>query len=218
MIGFYNYTVYMTFLGLASSTFGIVQAVMGHPLRAVVLLMISGVCDMFDGKIARTRKNSTPEEKRFGIQLDSLSDMICFGALPAAVGAILLPVLTWRPAAGLRIYNGVCACLLVLCAMIRLAYFNVMEEERQLKTDEHRTIYLGLPVTTSALIFPLAYALARVLPAPVNAWIYPSAMLVTAILFITPIRVRKPQGVRLIIVGVIGLCVFGFLMWSAYGQ
>ena len=216
MIGFYNYTVYMTFLGLVSSAFGIVQAAAGHPLRAVMLLMLSGACDLFDGTIARTRKRSTPEEKRFGIQLDSLSDIVCFGALPAAVGAALLTVTADKPGAWLRVINGTCACLLVLCALIRLAYFNVTEEERQQQTGSARTVYLGLPVTTAALIFPLAYALSGVLPAPFDAWIYPFAMLVTAVLYITPIRVHKPHGVRLIAVGVIGLSVLAFLLWTVY--
>lgn len=216
MIGFYNYTVYMTFLGLVSSAFGIVQAAAGHPLRAILLLMFSGVCDMLDGKIARTRKKSTPEEKRFGIQLDSLSDIVCFGALPAAIGAVLLTVTADKPGAWLRVINGTCACLLVLCALIRLAYFNVTEEERQQQTGSVRKAYLGLPVTTSTLIFPLAYALSRVMPAPVNAWIYPFAMLVTAVLFITPIRVPKPHGIRLVILSLIGLAEIALIVWAAW--
>ena len=47
--------------------------------------MLAGVCDMFDGKIARTMKR-TKQEKRFGIQIDSLSDFLCFGVLPAMIG------------------------------------------------------------------------------------------------------------------------------------
>ena len=37
---------------------------------------------MFDGKIARTKKNRTEDEKRFGIQIDSLCDVVCFGVFP----------------------------------------------------------------------------------------------------------------------------------------
>ena len=48
--------------------------------------MFSGFCDMFDGIVARTKKDRTDEEKRFGIQLDSLSDIVCFGVLPFVIG------------------------------------------------------------------------------------------------------------------------------------
>ncbi|MCQ2430679.1 MAG: CDP-alcohol phosphatidyltransferase family protein [Clostridia bacterium] len=211
MIGFYNYTVYMTFLGLVSSAYGLVMAATGHPLRALAMLMLSGVCDMFDGKIARTRKNSTDEEKRFGVQLDSLSDIVCFGALPAAIGAALLPSGT---AAWIRVVSAACSCLLVLCALIRLAYFNVKEEERQKTTNERRTSFIGLPVTTSALIFPLAFALSRVLPGIFSLLIYPFAMLVTAILFISPINVRKAHGVGLVILSAIGAAEIAFIAWA----
>ena len=211
MIGFYNYTVYMTFLGLVSSAYGLVMAATGHPLRALAMLMLSGVCDMFDGKIARTRKNSTDEEKRFGVQLDSLSDIVCFGALPAAIGAALLPSGT---AAWIRVVSAACSCLLVLCALIRLAYFNVKEEERQKTTNERRTSFIGLPVTTSALIFPLAFALSRVLPGIFSLLIYPFAMLVTAILFISPINVRKAHGAGLVILSAIGAAEIAFIAWA----
>lgn len=39
-----------------------------------------------DGRIARTKKDRTEQEKRFGIQIDSLNDLVCFGVLPAAIG------------------------------------------------------------------------------------------------------------------------------------
>ena len=41
---------------------------------------------MFDGKVARTKKDRTECEKKFGIQIDSLCDAICFGVLPVVIG------------------------------------------------------------------------------------------------------------------------------------
>jgi hypothetical protein len=41
---------------------------------------------MFDGKVARTKKDRTEQEKSFGIQIDSLSDLVSFGVLPAVIG------------------------------------------------------------------------------------------------------------------------------------
>ena len=82
MIGFYNYTVYLTYFSLIVSGVGLYQAANGRPLVAIFCLMVSGLCDMFDGKIARTKKNRTEDEKRFGIQIDSLCDVVCFGVFP----------------------------------------------------------------------------------------------------------------------------------------
>ena len=84
MIGFYNYTVILTYVSLIISSIGICFAGAGKPYLAIFCLILSGICDMFDGKIASTMKR-TRAEKRFGIQIDSLSDVICFGVLPAVI-------------------------------------------------------------------------------------------------------------------------------------
>ena len=68
MIGFYDYTVVLTYISFTSSIIGIFCAVTGHPKWAVFCLALSGLCDMFDGKIARTKKNRTEDEKQFGIR------------------------------------------------------------------------------------------------------------------------------------------------------
>jgi len=86
MIGFYNYTVILTYLGLASGMMGIISAVQGKITAAILCLLLAGFFDMFDGLVARTKKDRTKQEKCFGIQLDSLSDVICFGVLPAMIG------------------------------------------------------------------------------------------------------------------------------------
>lgn len=63
MIGFYNYTVWLTFIGMLSSTVGIGLALGGNVTAAVICLMFSGFCDMFDGIVARTKKDRTDEER-----------------------------------------------------------------------------------------------------------------------------------------------------------
>lgn len=90
MIGYYNYTVWLTFIGMLSSVTGMGLAIQGKIIPAVICLMFSGFCDMFDGIVARTKKDRTDEEKRFGIQLDSLSDIVCFGVLPFVIGVCML--------------------------------------------------------------------------------------------------------------------------------
>ena len=201
MIGFYNYTVILTYVSLLISAVGIGFAVTGDPFTALFCLLASGICDMFDGKIARTRKKSTEEEKRFGIQLDSLCDIVCFGVLPASVAVSM----TSTAALCDRIAVWAVSGLYILCALIRLAYFNVTEETRQATEGGRRTHFMGVPVTTAAVIFPLFYALSVLAPAPLAPWLYPAMILITAVAFITPVKVRKPHTVGLVVLGLIGL-------------
>ena len=102
MLGFYDYTVVLTYISLAVSVFGMTRALEGDFKVAILCLALSGLCDMFDGKIARTKKNRTEDEKKFGIQIDSLCDMVCFGAFPILLayslgmrGPIGIVILAW---------------------------------------------------------------------------------------------------------------------------
>ena len=179
MLGFYNYTVILTYIGMLTGFFGILFAMEGNTQAALLCLMGSGLCDMFDGKIASTMER-THSEKQFGIQIDSLSDLVCFGVLPA--------IIVYKS-------NGHSAWLCgwyVLCALIRLAWFNVDEQQRQEHSEERRREYLGLPVTTAAIFFPLLAGLEQVfsLTFAISA---PITMAVTAAAFLTPFRLKKPR-------------------------
>lgn len=196
MIGFYDYTVILTYVSLCISIMGIFNAFDGNVQEAVVCLMLSGVCDLFDGKIARTKKSRTKQEKRFGIQIDSLCDLVCFGVLPAVIGYGINKVS--------KLYAMV-ACVFVLCGLIRLAYYNVTEEERQDETDENRRYFKGLPITASALIVPLVYCLSVYAPIPSFSLLYTVALFITAVAYIAPIRIKKPHTKGMIIMGIIGL-------------
>ena len=61
MIGFYNYTVILTYIGLLSGFTGIIFAWNGDIKYSLLCLIFAGVCDMFDGKIASTRKRTKQE-------------------------------------------------------------------------------------------------------------------------------------------------------------
>lgn len=79
MIGFYDYTVILTYLSLLSGTTGIMLCLngVGHPYLGMFFLLFSGLCDTFDGKVARSKKNRTEQMKKFGIQIDSLAGSGC---------------------------------------------------------------------------------------------------------------------------------------------
>lgn len=135
MIGFYNYTVILTYLSLFSSMAGMMFTANGYFKTAIACLAISGLCDMFDGKVARRKKDRTEDEKNFGIQIDSLCDVICFGAFPV--------LLAYRMG-----MNGIPGILILLWygmnGVVRLGFFNVMETKRQEETDEVRKNFIAV--------------------------------------------------------------------------
>ena len=89
--------------------------------------------------------------------------------------------------------------------MVRLAWFNVDEEERQSKEQGSRAIYLGLPVTTTALILPIITGLIYwVTPFPAGK-ILPWVLLFIAVAFITPFKIRKPGLIGKIIMLLLGI-------------
>lgn len=137
MIGFYDYTVVLTYCSIISAIVGIVLSLgaTAHPQWAVLLLLLSGLCDAFDGKVARTKKNRTKAMQNFGIQIDSLADIVAFGILPVCIGLALWNHSATHAEAGSFVLPHsvpiLISCLYILAAVVRLAYFNVTEEERQ---------------------------------------------------------------------------------------
>lgn len=184
LCGYYNYTVVLTYLGMLFGFTGILLASERMFRQAALCLMVAGLCDMFDGAVASTMQRSE-REKNFGIQIDSLSDLICFGVLPAVF--VYQICHKSYPAFG-------AACLYLLCALIRLAYFNVMEEERQRMENGRRKEYLGLPVTASALLLPLCFALgSRASMSFGKDILFPFLLIATGIAFLVPVSIKKPH-------------------------
>ena len=204
MIGFYSYTVILTFVGFVCGSVGLYFAAHGSTNAAIIMLMLAGFCDMFDGKVAKTKKNRTPEECRFGIQIDSLSDMVCFGLLPPMIGF----------SAGLQkpLHIAVFSCF-SLAGLIRLAYFNVTEEDRQKVTTERRKVYEGLPVTSVALLIPVLFAFRRDLGDmfPMVATI---VYAVIACAFITRFTLKKPGMRAMLVFVVIGVLELLLLIYK----
>lgn len=196
LIGFYNYTVILTYLGAAAAVCGIFFSSSGYPFWGVICLLFAGLTDMFDGKVASTMKR-TEAEKAFGIQIDSLCDLVSFGVLPLAIGY------------GIGLNGGffyVSAMMYLLCAVIRLAYFNVDEAQRQKTEKGRRKTYYGLPVTASAIIFPLIFGL-KSLFGNATAVIYQIMIYAVAIAFVTKFKLAKPNKKGLPMLLIIGIAI-----------
>ncbi len=214
MIGFYNYSVILTYLGLGLSIFGMKEAIVGmteapnsetHFLLAVLCLALAGACDTFDGKVARAMKNRSKEAGIFGVQIDSLCDLVCFGVFPAIFAYCL----------GMRGTLGVVILILyVLGAVIRLAFFNVLDEQKRYAppTDEKKS-YRGLPVTTISMIFPILFLFRGQLPKELFITTLTFVMLAVAFLFVLDFKIRKPSNqmiaVFIVFIAIVMLKVLG---------
>ncbi len=193
MIGFYNYTVWMTYASLLCSVAGVFCACSGHLRWALACLALSGLMDAFDGRIARTKKDRTQAEKDFGVQIDSLCDIVCFGALPVVIAYHL----GMHTLAGMAILALYC-----LAGLIRLAWFNITAGQAPPREDGKK-YYQGLPITSISVILPIFYAVGTWLP---NFFLVglPIVMLITGLLFIIRFPFRKPTNRELYAIIAIG--------------
>lgn len=193
MIGKYNKSVILTYLGVCLSITGMALVTHGMTSWAMICLMFAGICDLFDGVVAR-RCQRNEEEKEFGVQIDSLADMISFVAFPVVMGFYTTGELGWIALPVFGVYT--------LCGIIRLAWFNMTSNP-----EIRREYYEGLPVTYAALIFPIWWLLSGIVGNLVFAILTVAAYLVVAILFIVKVKIKKPSGVWYIIFAVLAIAV-----------
>lgn len=198
MLGYYNPSVILTYLSLFSASFGIARALEGgdnNLFAAIFFLMFSGVCDMFDGAVA-ARCKRTEEEKLFGIQIDSLCDLIAFGALPACITLSLAEHST---------FARIGATLILLSSVIRLGFFNVQETVRD--RSEKLTHYTGLPVTTVSLLFPAALLAGYAFKLPLDLFA-PGCLCLFSFMEVSRLKLKKPYGAGKWILLAAGILVF----------
>lgn len=206
MIGFYDYTVVLTFMSLVSTVIGMTQAMDGRFRTALICLAISGLCDTFDGRIARTKKDRTDDQKLYGIQLDSLCDVVCFGVFPAMICYLM----------GLNGVVSIAAlCYFVLCGVIRLAYFNVLETNRQSGDPDAEKVYHGLPITSIAVILPLVFVAGMFVGDTAFQWMLLATMLIVGTLYIIDFRMRKPKDWMIfVLIGIVACAVVAVALFS----
>lgn len=215
MIGVFDYTVVLTYLSLISGSLGIFLSLSdgGHPYLGVFFLMFCGLCDAFDGKVASTKKNRTQLEKKFGIQIDSLSDLVSFGVLPACIGFSIYNTSNYfnNSCMILKIIVYLVLVFYVLAALIRLAYFNVTEEERQSKESGKRKVYIGLPVTSASIIFPSVLLLQFITNLNLTI-VYLISILLVEFAFVLKFEIKKPGMKGILLFVLIGVIEFALLI------
>src|SRR5581483_1398340 len=134
----------ITSLGLLAGFYSLILSTDAHFESAAVMIAVAFICDGLDGRIARLSRSAS----QFGVELDSLSDVVAFGAAPATL------VYSWalRPLGAPAV---VVSGLYVVAAALRLARFNVQS------TIVEKRRFVGLPVPGAAAMIAgvvLAYS------------------------------------------------------------
>lgn len=192
LIGKYNKSLIISYLGVVFAIVGMYFAAISNFKYSMICLILSGVCDMFDGKFARMCKRSKDEEL-FGIQLDSLADTIDFVAFPIVFG-LFFGFNKW--------YNIISYALLAMAGIQRLCHFNVLVMNKNDKGPVK--FYSGLPVTSTAITYPLIWLISKYCPS-VYQIVFTALTYITAILFVLNIKVPKPRGVAYPIIAIIAV-------------
>ena len=130
----------ITLLAICAGLSSIRFAIEGQVNFAVLAILIAGILDAMDGRVARTL-NAT---SRFGEQMDSLADFVNFGVAPALL--VYFTVLQ-----GATPFGWITALIFASCACLRLARFNVMLGAND-ESDWHKRYFLGVPAPAGAII------------------------------------------------------------------
>lgn len=167
-----------TLLNMMSGFLSVLMAITGRPQFAAVLIGISVVLDITDGAVARLVRSVTP----FGLQFDSLADLVSFGVAPAILS---FTVLSGTPLSVSPV--GLLASFLWLaCAAIRLARFNVT-----IDPTADKRFFNGLPSPGAAGVL---IASVFAFPAPATdpqRFVAVLVVAVPALLMISSIRYRS---------------------------
>jgi len=132
---FYALPSMLTCTSLFSGFYSIVASINGDFFPAAVAILVAGLFDGLDGRVARL----TDSTSRFGMQLDSLCDLVSFGVAPALLAYLWALIPYGR-------YGWLAAFLYVATTALRLARFNSMAEESE---DENHD-FVGLPCPAAA--------------------------------------------------------------------
>jgi len=201
-IGVYRKCDWVTMTGTSFAILGIINAFNKRPTYAVFCLILAAICDAFDGVVAR-RFRSLKEQEIYGIELDSLSDAISFGVLPMVITLNI---------AHNNILTYIICIFFCVCGVIRLAYFNMLTTTKKKVKNE----FIGIPITASAIIIPLVYFMTMLISKKYNYIIFPVVLFITGILYITPIKLKKPTSREKAILSILGLLAIIICLLKIY--
>jgi len=172
----------LTSVNIFFGVFAMISAFNAEYGMAAVAILIAGVMDNVDGKIARMTKTTS----RFGGEYDSLSDLVSFGVAPG------LLIYAWSVNAYGRL-GWVAVCLYIACGALRLARYNVQGDG-----TEHAD-FVGLPIPAAASFIATSVILDNYI-LHFGREIRPIFILVItfvlAFLMVSRIRYRSPKNIH----------------------
>ncbi len=171
-------TIFNVFCGF----YAIVAAINGRFYEAAWAIIVAGFFDILDGRVARLMNSSS----EFGVQLDSLADLISFGLAPS----ILIYMWELKPFERL---GWMAAFLFVLCSVLRLARFNT--QAKFIKSN----YFIGLPtpaaagfIATTVIVTRDIFSIEKLHPLVIVGGVY-----VLAFLMISTIKYRNFKNLNL---------------------
>ena len=200
-LGVYDAACLLTLAGALAAFAGLALASRGRVELALVALMLAGLADLFDGVLAR-RLRRDAFARAYGTQLDTVVDVVAFVAAPAAI-ALHAGVWSWPGLAGMGLF--------VLAGITRLAHFNTLAVMGVDQSTHHR----GLPVTYTALLFPLLF-LARDFAPSAFPFLLAGAFPLLALLFVIDVPVRKPRGAFYLLLPALAAGLIVYWTWRQW--
>jgi len=163
--GVYVLPSFITLANMFVGFFAVINAVGEKYVSAAYLVLVAGFLDMLDGRIARMTKTQTD----FGKELDSLSDVVSFGFVPA----LIVYLYALQPLGRL---GWLLAFFYTACGAIRLARFNILSGQ------QNHSIFVGLPIPMAA-----GLVVFLILLMPENSPIFPFAVFGAGCLMVSSI-------------------------------
>lgn len=199
----------LTIIALCSGLTAIRFAIMGQFKFAVFAIATAALFDMLDGRVARLLKGAS----KFGAELDSLSDFLCFGVAPA----IVLYFWTLNTLGGGNT-GWVVVLIFAVCAALRLARFNTALEDTE-KPQWTGSFFTGIPAPAGAGLSLLFLIISLELESDIfqSAGLNAVWMLLIGGLMVSRVptysfkRVRVPREYIGLVLLAVGLVVAGLL-------
>jgi len=163
----------LTLCGMFCGFFAIMSAINGNFIHAAWAIILANIFDGLDGWIARLTNTTT----RFGVELDSLSDLIAFGVAPSIM------IYKWALMPFGRL-GWAAAFLFVACGALRLARFNVQTGSPGSKAFKGMPIPGAASIVASVVIFYYEYWVGI----PGKNVLYPALTIVLALLMVSTLR------------------------------
>ena len=172
----------ITFLEIIILIIGVKYCFLNKILYAIICLIFLGICDGFDGKVAGKLREKGAS-KDYGIQLDSLADILSSGFFPV----LICFSMGFTKPIDLIVYG-----IFLICGITRLSYFNV-------RTSSDEKFFEGIPITVSTMVLPIIYLLTK------SEFVFITTLFILSILYVGNIKIKKLSLIAKIFLSVIGI-------------